>query len=240
MRTVALLNQKGGVAKTTTAYALSKGLEGNVLAVDADPQTNLTFAFGISPKHTLQNVFDGMQASEAITDNLLAGDLSLSDADMRYTNVNRAYILKEALEPIKGDYDYCIIDCPPVLGVLTMNALTVADEVIIPISSDAFSLQGVTQLHDFILNIRKYCNPDLRIAGILRTKYNARLNLSKVLDDEIKQAAERLDTKLFDTCISESVAVRECFVMQQNFLTEAPTAQAVKDYKDFIAEYIGG
>lgn len=243
MRKIALLNQKGGVSKTTTAFALAKGLQGNVLSVDADPQSNLSFAFGVTDaEYTLQDVFEGLNPDEAIIKglNLICGDLRLSDADMRYTSVNRAYILQEALEKVQGNYDYAIIDCPPILGVLSMNALTAADEIIIPISVDAFSLQGVTQLNDFIENIRKYCNSDLKISGILRTKYNKRLNITSALDDEIQAAAEKMGTKVFNTCISESVAIRESQMLQTDFFTEAPQAAAVIDYKAFIEEFLRG
>lgn len=243
MRKISLLNQKGGVSKTTTAFALAKGLQGNVLSVDADPQSNLSFAFGVTDApYTLQDVFEGLNPNEAIIKglNLICGDLRLSDADMRYTSVNRAYILQEALEKVQGNYDYAIIDCPPILGVLSMNALTAADEIIIPISVDAFSLQGVTQLNDFIENIRKYCNSDLKISGILRTKYNKRLNITSALDDEIQAAAEKMGTKVFNTCISESVAIRESQMLQTDFFTEAPQAAAVVDYKAFIEEFLRG
>ena len=160
----------------------------------------------------------------------------LSSADMDFTQTGREYMLSEALEEVSGNYDFCIIDTPPTLGVLTVNAMTAADYVIVPLTADLYALQGLTQLNGLINNIRKYCNRGLKIAGVLLTKYNDRQNISKALKGSIEQAAEKLGAQVFETCIREGVAIREVQLMKSDLFTEAPKAKVTQDYNDFISE----
>ena len=251
MKTIALSNQKGGVAKTTTAAALASGLSGRgfkVLAVDLDPQSNLGFSSGadlLNMTATLYDVFKGtaelQNAIQHLEDyDIVVGGLSLAGADMDFTQTGREFLLKEALETVGAGYDFCLLDCPPTLGILTVNALTAADSVIVPITADAYSLQGLSQLKLLIDRVRKYSNRELVIAGLLITRYDDRTNVSKALSDQIYQTAERLGTKVFSKPIRNSVAVREAQVLRSNLFTEAPRANATKDYTAFIDELLKG
>ncbi len=157
---------------------------------------------------------------------------------MDFTQTGREFMLSEALETISDQYDYAIIDTPPTLGILTVNALTASHGVIIPMAADAYSLQGLSQLHGLIQSIRRYCNRDLQIMGLLLTKYNGRQNVSKTVSDLIQKAADQLQTKVYQTKIRESVAIREAALLQSDFLTEAPKASATVDYNEFIEEVI--
>lgn len=252
MKTITLSNQKGGVAKTTTTGALASGLSKKgykVIAVDLDPQCNLSLGAGadiLSMDQTLYDVFKGSaELQDIITEtqmgyDLIAGGLSLAGADMEFTQTGREFMLKEALESLRADYDYCIIDTPPTLGILTVNALTASDSVIIPLTADLYSIQGLSQLNLLIESVRKYSNRDLRIAGLLITRHDERTNVSKALMDQITQTAEKLGTVVFSQPIRNSVAVRESQVMRSDLFTEAPKANATVDYQSFIEEFMKG
>lgn len=252
MKTITLSNQKGGVAKTTTTGALASGLSKKgykVIAVDLDPQCNLSLGAGadiLSMDQTLYDVFKGTaELQDIITEtqmgyDLIAGGLSLAGADMEFTQTGREFMLKEALESLRADYDYCIIDTPPTLGILTVNALTASDSVIIPLTADLYSIQGLSQLNLLIESVRKYSNRDLKIAGLLITRHDERTNVSKALMDQITQTAEKLGTVVFSQPIRNSVAVRESQVMRSDLFTEAPKANATVDYQSFIDEFMKG
>ena len=252
MKTITLSNQKGGVAKTTTTGALASGLSQRgykVLAVDTDPQCNLSLSSGVdilSTDQTLYDVFKGtaeLQDTIQKTDlgyDLSTGGLNLAVADMEFTQTGREFMLREALDSVKADYDFCIIDTPPTIGILTVNALTASDSVVIPLTADLYSIQGLSQLNGMIERVRKYSNKDLKIAGLLITRHDERTNISKALQDQITQTAEKLGTKVFKQPIRNSVAVRESQVMKSDIFTEAPKANATKDYTAFIDELLKG
>lgn len=248
MKVLTLSNQKGGVAKTTTSIAIATGLHNKgmkVLAVDLDPQTNFSFACGVNVMDqdtTLFNVFKGeSKIQDAITTtgigfDLIPGGLMLASADMDFTQTGREYMLKEALKVLEANYDYVVIDTPPTLGILTVNALTASNVVIVPMIADIYSVQGLSQLNKQIQNVQRYCNPELKIGGLLMTKYNDRQNVSKTTKDMIDSVADQLNTRLFKTVIRESVAVRESALMQNDMFKEAPQANATVDYLEFINE----
>ncbi len=250
MKTIVLTNQKGGVAKTTTAYALATGLHNKgytILIVDADPQSNLTYTAGIDEAGdtTLYDVLKGNgKVSEAIHNvksglDLLTIGLRGTAADMELSSrTAREYMLKEIIQGIAQEYDYCVIDTAPTLGLLTLNALTAADYVIIPMNLEIYSLQGMEQLSGFIQNVKKYTNHDLKVSGLLLTKYNERLNLTQALKGNIDKAAELIDTSVYDTKIRESVAVRETQLLRSDIYTEAPKATATLDYISFVDEFL--
>lgn len=252
MKTITLSNQKGGVAKTTTTGALASGLSQRgykVLAVDTDPQCNLSLSSGVdilNMDQTLYDVFKGtaeLQDTIQKTDlgyDLSPGGLNLAVADMEFTQTGREFMLREALDSVKADYDFCIIDTPPTIGILTVNALTASDSVVIPLTADLYSIQGLSQLNGMIERVRKYSNKDLKIAGLLITRHDERTNISKALQDQITQTAEKLGTKVFKQPIRNSVAVRESQVMKSDIFTEAPKANATKDYTAFIDELLKG
>ena len=252
MKTITLSNQKGGVAKTTTTGALASGLSKKgykVIAIDLDPQCNLSLGAGadiLSMDQTLYDVFKGSaDLLDVITEtdmgyDLITGGLSLAGADMEFTQTGREYMLREALESVRTDCDFCIIDTPPTLGILTVNALTASDSVIIPLTADLYSIQGLSQLNLLIESVRKYSNRDLEIAGLLITRHDERTNVSKALMDQITETAEKLGTKVFSQPIRNSVAVRESQVMRSDLFTEAPKANATVDYQSFIDEFMKG
>lgn len=146
--------------------------------------------------------------------------------------------MKEALEPLKQQYDYIIIDTPPALGILTVNALTACDTVIIPAQADVFSLHGIEQLNETIKPVRTYCNPSLTISGILLTRFNARSILANEVKEHAERLAQRMNTKVFTTTIREAVAIKEAQITRQPIFDYAPAAKVTADYKRFIDEFL--
>lgn len=252
METITLTNQKGGVAKTTTAHILALGLcnrKYKVLVVDLDPQSNLSYSCSIdmmNVEHTLYDIFkENATTKEAIINikngfDIIAGGLTLSGADMDFTQTGREYMLREALKEVSSNYDYCIIDTPPTLGILTVNALTASQRIIIPMTADIYAIQGLSQLQGLIKNVRKYCNSELDIAGLLLTKYSDRTVISRDLKQHIEEAAQCLETKLFKSTIREAVAVREAQLLISDIFTESPNSKVAKDYNNFIDEFLRG
>jgi chromosome partitioning protein len=250
MQIITISNQKGGVGKTTTAHALLTGLANmgyKVLALDADPQTNLTYTTGINMDDTpdLYNLLK-KQASflEVVQQvkpgfDIIPGSLNLAGADMEFTAAGREYMIREALEPVKEKYDFCIIDTPPTLGILTVNALTASHKIIVPMAADVYSLQGLSQLQGMVENVKKYCNPGLTIDGLLLTKYSDRAIINRNLKDSLQQTAAQLHTRLYKTTIREAVAVKEIQFLQSDIFTEYPKAKVTEDYKQFIKEFLG-
>ena len=244
MEVIAIVNRKGGVGKTATAQALGAGLirKGcSVLYIDLDSQTNLTYGLGADPARlnsmdvltgeaTAQEAIQHTQQGDAI-----AGSEALAGADAAIVGTGKEYRLKEALEGLQ--YDYCIIDTPAALGTLTVNALTAADSVIIPVQAEVYSLQGIGQLNKAIEAVKKYCNNSLRIRGILLTRYNGRAILSRDMQSNLEAAAEKLSTRLYGTPIRECVSIKEAQAQQQDIFSYAPRSNAAKDYAAFIAEF---
>lgn len=249
MTVYAVINQKGGVGKSTTAAALWAGLTSRgykALAIDLDAQGNLSYTAGADSKHktALSLLTEEATASETIqhtaAGDIIAASKALAGADAFITDTGKEYKLKEALEPIAGLYDYVVIDTPPALGILTINALTACNSVIIPAQADIYSLQGIEQLIETIKPVRKYCNPELAIEGILLTRYNYRLVLTKDITSYMQQLASRLETKVFDRPIREGIAVKEAQISQKSLFEYAPKANVTADYIAFIDELLGG
>lgn len=246
-RITSLTNQKGGVGKTTSAHALILGLNSKgkkVLAIDLDPQCNLSATFEI----TMQNpngAYELMKNKEtdvlSKTDycDLICGNLSLVGSDGEIVQIGKEYILSKLLKEIcsKNDYDYIVIDTPPNLGILTTNALTASDDVIIPLGTDMYSLHGFTQLHQTIQDISEYCNANLKIDGLLITKYNKQINFNKFMFDQVCTQAKLMDTKVFNTKIRESISIKECQALQSNIFDNPSNASS--DYLSFVNEYLG-
>ena len=154
------------------------------------------------------------------------------------TTTGKEYRLKEALESIRDMYDYIIIDTPPALGILTINALTACNSVIIPAQAEIYSLQGIEQLSETMKPVKKYCNPSLSIKGILLTRYSQRAVLSREVDEITKQLAAKLGTKIFNTAIRENISVKEAQISQKSLFEYAPNSNAAKDYTSFIEELL--
>ena len=243
MEIISVINQKGGVAKTTTALALGTGLKRKgyrVLFIDLDAQCNLSYSLGMTEKDTLTaaELLTGDYDPSAIKEDVIKGAESLSAANLVLTDTGKEYKLKETLKQLQDKYDYCIIDTPPSLGILTVNALTASQSAIVPAQADFYSLQGIGQLVKTINSVKKYCNSELKIKGILLTRYNDRTIISKNLVSVLQQTASQLDTKLFKAKIRECTAVKEAQGMRQDVAAYAPQSNAAQDYKDFVKEYI--
>ena len=242
---IAIANQKGGIGKSTTAAAIGQALASQgkkILFVDMDAQANLTYTLGAEPTNgsMIDVLMRKAPAAEILiqtrSGDLLPAALTLAGADMNLTETGKEYRLREALEPIVDQYDHIIIDTPPALGMLTVNALTAADTVVIPAKADIYSLQGVKQLYGTICAVRRYCNKELKIEGILLTAYNPRAVLNREIADAFKLTAESMETKLFDTFIREGIAVRESQIQQISLFEYAPKSNPAIDYLSLIDE----
>lgn len=244
MEVIAIVNRKGGVGKTATAQALGAGLikKGcSVLYIDLDSQTNLTYGLGADAGglSSMDVLAGDATAQEAIQHTqqggVIAGAEALAGADAAIDGTGKEYRLKEALEGLQ--YDYCIIDTPAALGTLTVNALTAADSVIIPVQAEVYSLQGIGQLSKTIETVKKYCNRNLYIRGILITRYNGRAIISRDMQANLEDAAQQLKTRLYSTPIRECVSIKEAQASQQDIYSYAPRSNAAKDYAAFIEEF---
>ena len=240
-----IASQKGGNSKSTTALALWAGLNRRgkkALLVDLDPQGNATFAAGGNSNGPTSRELLTKEATaqEAIqqtpTGALIPASKGLAGADIYLKGTDAEYRLKEALAPIKGKYDDIIIDTPPALGILTANALTAADRLVITAQADVFSLQGIEELARILGPIRKYTNPGLEISGVLLTRYNARSILTREVTDLAGQLAQHLGTRVFDVKIREGIAVKESQLKRENLFSYAPRSNPAQDYMDFINE----
>lgn len=244
---ISIVNQKGGVAKTTTTLALGAFLHGKgrkVLFVDLDSQCNLTHTIGI--QETGPTVLDIMDHKELAGDAVVHtewGDVipstgNLAIADTHFVDFARAYHLKEALENIQDGYDYILVDTPPSLGVLTMNALTASNSLVIPAQADRYSLEGVAQLYQTIDVIRKYSNPHLKVLGILITRYTNRSILRRTVAETLGQVAEARDTHLFEARIRECVAISEAQTKGTDIFSYNKRSNATQDYQAFGMEFL--
>lgn len=245
---ISIINQKGGVGKSTTAEATLAGLtlKGyKVLAIDLDAQANLTYSTGATTKgaSSLGVLTGEVEASQAIqktkSGDIIPANKALAGADAFITDTGKEYRLKEAIEGLKPMYDYIIIDTPPALSILTINALTASNSVIIPAQADIYSLQGIEQLAETIAPVKKYCNNDLFIEGILLTRYNKRSILSQEIAELARRIAEKLNTKVFNSTIREAIAIKEAQISRISLFEYAPKAKVTDDYKAFIKELIG-
>jgi len=247
MEVIAVVNQKGGVGKSSTALALVGGLvlrKKHVLAIDLDAQGNLSYTMGAQPGHTILEVLTKTCLAADAIQHTRMGDVipankTLSRANAWKEESGKEYWLKESLAAIGDAYDFVIVDSPPALGILTINALTAAQRVIIPAQADIYSVQGIQQLAETIQVVRHYCNPDLVIDGILLTRYNARSVLSREIAELLEKLAAQLETRLYRSTIREGIAVKEAQISRKNLFTYAPKANVTEDYHDFLLEVFG-
>jgi len=246
---ISVINQKGGVGKSTTSHLIGCGLTERgfkVLFIDLDSQGNLSYTVGVDRKgpSSLGVLTQETNVKEAIKQtqygDIIQSSSALAGADAVITALGKEYRLKEALETIKEDYDYIVIDTPPALGILTINALTASDSIVIPTQADIYSLQGIAQLRETVHVVRQYCNKDLKIKGILLTRYNNRSVLSREMADLLLQTASKLGTKLFKTCIRENITIREAQLSQKSVFEYAPKSNAAQDYNSFLDEILKG
>ena len=217
---IALANQKGGVGKTTTTMNLGASLatlEKSVLIVDADPQANASSGLGVNIKEVECSLYECIVNKADVRDAIYTTDIDNLDiipshidlvgAEIEMLNMeNREKILRQLLEPIRADYDYILIDCSPSLGLITVNALSAADSVIIPVQCEYFALEGISKLLNTIKIIKNKLNPSLEIEGFLLTMYDSRLRLANQIYDEVKRHFQEL---VFKTVIQRNVKLSE-------------------------------
>lgn len=246
---ITFANQKGGVGKTTTAHIVSIGIAKKgykVLACDLDPQANLTSVLGVDPDSDIVSIYDLFEGDCEITDaivktdagvDLLVGSLMLSGADRKYSATGDEYKLKEALDSIKDNYDYIIIDTPPALGVMSLNGLATTDYLAVVMTPDYFSGKGLKQFQQTVETTKKYLsNPNLKINGLLLTRCD-RTNLSSVINEDMEEVAASLDSKIYKSKIRQGVAIRESQYLESSIFDMKDTA-VLDDYNSFIDELL--
>lgn len=250
MKVISVSNVKGGVGKTSTAAVLAAGLaekDYKVLMIDSDPQTNLTMCFMAEPPDgtpSLYHVYaEGKILDEVKADikpslGLVIGDFELCNADMQFLKAGRLRMLKKAFDSLEGGYDFIIIDTPPNLGILSLNAFLVSDYIVVPMAADSFSLKGIRLLKQTLDEVREETEKEMFIAGLLLTKYSDRTNVAKLLEKSIQSAADLLDTKVFKSRIRQATVLQESQIAKIDLLAYAPKAPVTADYKAFIDELL--
>ena len=246
---ITVTNQKGGVGKTTTAAALVCGLSqrgARVLGVDLDPQGNLGFNLGldIGSGSTVYDVLKGTcTIEEAIQSteygDVLPSDIMLSAAEVEFTVPRREFMLDQQLSAVRSRYDFIIIDTPPALNILTVNAYVASSGLIVPMEAEVLSLVGITQLQETIETVRATFNPHLKVLGILINKFNGRLTLSKDILELAQEVAEQLGSRVFQAKIHRGVGVAMAPAHGQTVLTYQPDSRPAQDFQEIVDAVAG-
>jgi len=248
---IAFANQKGGVGKTTSVLNTGAALAEKgkaVFIIDIDPQAHLTAGSGISPYEVDPTIYDVMKGeadpaealikleTEAGALHLLPASIGLATAESEFlTEPGREYMLKEGIARVKDYYDYILIDCPPSLGILTINGLAAADNIIIPLQTEFFALHGTRQLYQIIKKVQARINPELELAGVLITMVDTRNNIHSEIIESIRS---KFNNQVFNTVIKRNIALVEAPSYGQSIFTYRANSTGAKDYRAFVNELI--
>jgi len=248
-KVIAVANQKGGVGKTTTSINLAASLaatEHSTLLIDIDPQANCTSGIGIEPQSVTSSIYEVLIGNVAATDavrdtempflDMVPSHINLVGAEIEMIDVmEREKILDNALTRIRRKYDFVVIDCPPSLGLLTLNSLTAANSVLIPVQAEYFALEGLGQLLNTIKIVRQHLNPDLEIEGVLLTMFDTRLRLSNQVAQEVRRY---FGEKVFETIVQRNVRVSEAPSFGKPVLLYDATSTGAKNYMALAREIL--
>lgn len=251
MRTIAFINQKGGVGKTTTTVNVGASLAASkkkVLLIDLDPQAHLTQSLGLEDQVTEFTIYDLLKSRKKDKKALILGSIikrghlsiipsiiDLAGAEMELSSIpGRELLLKEILQELQ-DYDYILLDCPPSLGLLTLNAITSADEIFVPVQSEFLALQGMSQLIDTIELVETRLNRGVAITGVIATRYDKRKKLNR---DAVNKLKEHFPNQLFETVIRENIALAEAPSHGKTIFEYREDSFGAEDYKSLTKEYL--
>ena len=248
-KVVAIMNQKGGVGKSTTAVNLSAALgekKFKVLVIDSDPQGNATSGFGIEKNKIEKSIYDALlsdvDATEVICQtssdyiDIIPANIQLAGAEVELVSVMaREVRMKEVVDKVKGEYDYVFIDCPPSLGILTVNALTASDFILVPIQCEYYALEGVTKLLESMKMVKARLNPSLEILGIVMTMYDSRTSLSKQV---VQEVSNYFGDKMFKTLIPRNVRLSEAPSLGQTIFEYDAGSKGAEAYKKLAKEVV--
>lgn len=252
MRITTIINGKGGVGKTTTAHALATGLDKSkykTLAIDYDPQGNLSYAFGVNVNNTptMYHVFSGdISIQEAIQHtsqgDIIAGNAFLGQLEAMFSGPNYLKSIRKLAEQLRSlstEYTHIFIDNQPLIGgILTTQALASANDLVVPVSADTFTLQGLAKLQEALKDIREMVNPKIKIDGLLLTRYNPRTIISSDLAENMRRWAAAEQTRVYNAYIRESVVVKEAQASKESLFAYSSQSNPAVDYKAFITEYL--
>ena len=243
-------NQKGGVGKTTTTNALAMGLRHmgrRVLCIDFDPQGDLSFGLRADNRVEMQNSIYHALKGELMTVqtiqhtpfcDVIPCNMLLSGIELEFTGKGREYLLRNCLKPVLTQYDNILVDTPPALGILTVNAFTAADWVLMPVQPDIFSLQGLVQLCGTLEEVRRKSNPRLAAAGVVMTRFSARQNASRIIREAAADITRQLDIPLLDSTIRNSSVLTSAQIHRDDLMTYK-RRKVVDDYRALVEELVG-